>query len=97
MEENKFLIILKKTYTFEGAEYNEIDLAAIQDLKAKDLIQADKIFASTGQMSTMNEMSLGYACIIASNATQKPIEFFQELPANEAIKLKNTVARFFYS
>lgn len=97
MEDNQYLITFKKTYTFEGTEYKEIDLAAIQDLKTKDLIEADKIFASRGQMAAMNEMNIGYACIIASKATQKPLEFFDNLPANEAIKLKNKVARFFYS
>jgi hypothetical protein len=45
----------------------------------------------------MNEMSIGYSCIIASKATGKPLEFFENMPANEAIKLKNKVASFFYS
>ncbi|MFT5871110.1 MAG: hypothetical protein ACI8WT_000008 [Clostridium sp.] len=97
MKDNKYLMTFKKTYTFEGTEYTEIDLSAIQDLKASDLIAADKLFATRGQMSAMNEMSVGYTCIIASQATQKPLEFFENIPANEAIKLKNMVARFFYS
>jgi hypothetical protein len=97
MEENKYMIIFKKPYNFEGEEYKEIDMSAIEDLKANDLIAADKIFASRGQMAAMNEMSIGYSCIIASKATGKPLEFFENMPANEAIKLKNKVASFFYS
>jgi hypothetical protein len=97
MEDNKYLITFKKPYEFEGAEYKEIDLSAIQNLKASDLIAADKLFATRGQMSAMNEMSVGYACIIGSKTTQNPLEFFENMPANEAIKLKNMVARFFYS
>lgn len=97
MEDNKYLITFKNPYIFEGEEHKEIDLSNIQDLKAKDLIEADKVFSSRGQTSTMNEVNLGYACIIASKATQKPIEFFENLPANEAIKMKNKVASFFYS
>lgn len=97
MEDRKYLITFKKPYTFEGKEYTEIDLENIENLKANDLVAADKFFASRGQMAAMNEMSVGYACIIASKATTQPLEFFENMPANEAIKLKNKVASFFYS
>lgn len=97
IEENIYLITFKKPYMFEGAEYKEIDLAGIEDLKAKDLSDTDKLCARRGQMAAMNEMSVGYACIIASKASTQPVEFFDNLPAKEAIKLKNKVVSFFYS
>jgi hypothetical protein len=91
-------LILKfdKPYQFEKAEYTEIDLSGMESLTAKDLIAADKMFMQNGQVPLMSEMSLGYACIIAHKASQKPIEFFENFPARDAVKLKNMVTGFFY-
>ena len=39
-------------------------------------------------------MSLPYAIFMAARVTGKPLEFFQQLPAREAVKLKNLVVGF---
>lgn len=87
-------VIFKKPYNFEGQEYKEIDLSGIENLSTKDLIEADKQFNLSGQMAMMNEMTTGYSCIIAAKATGKPVEFFENLPAGEGLKVKNKVMGF---
>lgn len=96
MEENKYLITFNKPYTFEGTVYKEVDLSEIENLKTRDLAEADRTFFSTGQVALMNEMSTGYACIVASLVTKKPVTFFEQLPAKEGIKLKTVISGFFY-
>ena len=96
MEEDKYLVKFRKPYQFEGQEYKEIDLFGLEDLSTEDLVEADKVFARTGNVAAMNEMSMGYACIIAARATGKPIEFFSRLPAKDGLEVKNTVVGFFY-
>ncbi|CAM4110871.1 phage tail assembly protein [Mesobacillus thioparans] len=93
---NQYLVTFNKPYQFEGKEYTEIDLTGIDNLTTEDLTQADKVFISSGNIATTNELSVGYACIIASKVSQKPIEFFSKMPAKEGIKIKNLVAGFFY-
>lgn len=87
-------IVFKKPYKFESNEYQEIDLSGLDQLKTSDLIDADKQFSSTGQFSVMNEIALGYTCIVAAKATGKPVEFFENLPAGDGLKVKNTVMAF---
>ena len=87
-------VIFQKPFNFEGKEYKEVDLSNIENLATKDLIEADKIFNNTGQVALMNEMATGYTCIIASKATELPIEFFENLPAREGLKVKNKVMGF---
>lgn len=87
-------IIFKKSYNFEGKEYKEVDLSGIENLSTKDLIEADKQFNLSGQMAMMNEMTTGYSCIIAAKGTKMPVEFFENLPAGEGLKVKNKVMGF---
>jgi hypothetical protein len=93
---SEYLIEFKKPYTFESQEYKEIDLAGLESLTAKDLMDAEKQFAASGLVAAINEMSMGYVCIVAAKASKLPVEFFEKLPANEAIKVKNEVTGFFY-
>ena len=92
MEEYK--ITFKNPYLFEGKEYKDIDLTGIESLTTKDLIDADKQFNASGQMAIMNEMTIGYACIVAAKGSNQPVEFFQNLPAAEGLKVKNKVMNF---
>lgn len=91
-EERK--VVFKKPYLFEGKEYLEIDLSGLEKLKTTDLIDADRLFNTSGQFSVMNEMAIGYACIVASKATKLPVEFFENLSAGDGLKIKNTVMGF---
>jgi hypothetical protein len=93
---NEYLIEFKNPYVFEDEEYTQVDLSGLESLTAKDLIDAEKQFAASGQVAAINEMNIGYVCIVAAKASKQPVEFFEKLPANEAIKVKNTVTGFFY-
>jgi len=91
-------IVFQKPFKFEEKEYTEVDLSGLENLTTRDLVDTEKMYASYGQNnSPVKEMSVGYACIIASKATNLPIEFFEYLPANEGIQVKNEVVSFFYN
>lgn len=92
MEE--LVVVFKKPYSFEGKSYESVDLSELENLTAKDLMEADKVFITRGDVAPMNEMSLKYNCILASKVSNLPIEFFDNLPAREALKVKNKVAGF---
>lgn len=91
---SKYQLVFNKPVTFEGEEYKSVDLEGLEQLTTRDLIDADKKFGTSGQMALMNEMTTGYACIVASKATDKPVEFFENLPASEGLRLKNMVMTF---
>ncbi|MEK5069816.1 phage tail assembly protein [Sporosarcina sp. FSL K6-1508] len=93
-KENEMLVVFKKPYPFEGTDYKEVDLSKLDELSTGDLIKADSQFSQIGQFSVMNELTTGYACILSSKATGKPIEFFEGLPAREGLKVKNIVMSF---
>jgi hypothetical protein len=94
--ENEYLIQFKKLFIFEGKEYSELDLSGLELLTAKDLIDAERQFAAKGQVAAINEMNMEYICIVAAKASKLPVEFFEKLPANEAITIKNVVTGFFF-
>lgn len=91
---NENVIEFKKTYTFEKEEIKELDLTPLETLTAIDLIEADKILGATGQFAVVNETNLSYTLIVASKATGKPLEFFNQLLAPDALKVKNKVLVF---
>lgn len=95
-EENKYLIVFRKPFVWEDETYTEIDLSGVEDMSAKDMIQAQRIMEKSGSINVLPEMSLEYACIFASKATKMPVEFFQALPPKEAIRVKNKITSFFY-
>lgn len=94
---NDYLIKFNKPYIFEGKAYNEIDLSNVENISTKDLIAVDKLFYQTGNIAPSSEMSLAYACIVASKAAGKPLEFFNQLPAKAGIKVKTVVVNFLYN
>ncbi len=94
VNQSEYYVEFRKPYQFEQETYEGVDLAGIENLSAKDLIEADKQFTKNGNMAVMNEMTTGYCCIIASKATGKPIEFFENLSAADGLKVKNMVMGF---
>ena len=95
-EEVSLTVKFSKPYRFEDKTYKEIDLSGLDNLTAEDMIAADKYLTRNGNVTVMPEMSLEYACFIASKATDLPVEFFRRLSPKDAIKIKNRVANFFY-
>lgn len=95
--EVSMVITLKKPYHFEGEDYTEIDLNGLDDLRASDMIAVNKYMQrTTAGIDVMPEVSLEYACVLASKAAKLPIEFFTGLPPKEAMKVKNRVMGFLF-
>ena len=92
-------LVLKFTrpYNFEGQTITEVDLGGLEDVSAQDMVAADKYINRSGSVSAVPEMSLAYACFIASRITRLPIEFYMGLKSKDAIRLKNTVTNFFFA
>jgi hypothetical protein len=95
-EENKYYVKFRKPFVWEDETYDGVDLSGMEDLSARDMIQAQRIMEKSGSINVLPEMSLEYACIFASKAAKMPVEFFQALPPKEAVKVKNRVTNFFY-
>ncbi len=96
-EENEFLVVFKKPFKFEGKEFTEIDLSGIEDMTGDQLIAAHRLFVKNKGVSLTPELDPAFGAIVASMVTDKPIEFFHALPANELGKVKRVVSGFFFS
>lgn len=96
-KENEFLVVFKKPFEFEGEIINEIDLSAVEEMTGEQLITAHRLFAQRKGVSLTPELDPGYAAVVASIVTDKPIEFFCALPAKELSKIKRVISAFFYS
>ena len=95
-DQEDLVLRFQKPYSFEGETYTEVDLSGLEDLSAADLCKVGKMVKKIDGVDPIAEMSLPYAIYMAARVTGKPLEFFQQLPAREAIKLKNLVAGFLY-
>lgn len=95
-EKNTMILKFGKPYSFEGEEFDEIDLSGLEDVSANDMIKAQKLLTKEGSVEVIPEMTLQFACILAAQVTSRPLEFYTQLPAREAIKLKNLVTGFLY-
>ncbi|MCD8364778.1 MAG: phage tail assembly protein [Clostridiales bacterium] len=95
-EEESLTVVLTKEYNFEGDKISEIDFSGLEDVTAKTMIKASKALTTSGDIQILPENSLHYALIIAAECTKWPIEFYEQLRPNDAIKVKNTVTNFFY-
>lgn len=84
------------SYKFEGKTYTGIDLAGLETLTAKDMVDAESWLIRHGIVSALPEMTYEYVSFIASIASGQPIEFFKGLSPRNAIKVKNKVTSFFY-
>lgn len=96
-DEVSMVIKFKKPYRFEGKEYTEVDLTGLDDLTGADMIAVNKYMQRTSSgIDVMPEVSLEYACVLASKAAKQPIEFFTGLPPREAMRVKNRVMGFLF-
>ena len=87
-----------KPYKFGGQEYTEVDLSGLEDVTAGVLENVGKIAAkkNPGMNPALQEMSLTFCTYLAQRVAKLPLEFFEKLPAREAIKLKTMVTGFLY-
>ena len=90
------VVKFSRSYSFEGKSYSEVDLAGMDDLTAKDMIEAEKYLFKTGTVSALPDQAVGYVCFIASKISDQPIEFFMGLSPRDMNRVKNKVTGFFY-
>lgn len=95
LTEDFFQLKFRHPYKFEGQEYDSIDMSGLKRLKARDLIQIQKEVPSI-YVNPNPEVMMDYVCTVAARATKQPVEFFEGLPASEAVKVKNCVVNFLY-
>ena len=95
-DQEDLVLRFQKPYSFEGETFTEVDLSGLEDLSAADLCKVGKMVKKIDGVDPIAEMSLPYAIFMAARVTGKPLEFFQQLPAREAVKLKNLVVGFLY-
>ena len=94
--EDSLVVSLTKTYEFEGEKISEIDFSGLEDVTAKTMIKANKVLVAAGDVQILPENSMHYTLIIAAECTKYPIEFYERLKPNDAIRVKNMVTNFFY-
>ena len=75
-----------------------MDLSGLEDVTAGVLENVGKIAAkkNPGMNPALQEMSLTFCTCLAQRVAKLPLEFFEKLPAREAIKLKALVTNFLY-
>lgn len=95
-DDDSMYVKFRKPYEFEGETYKGVDLSGLETLSGLDMIATQREMERQGHFSTLPELTLEYACIICSRATELPREFFQRLPMKDATRLKNKVTNFFY-
>lgn len=96
--ENALVMKLDKPFTFEGQTYTEVDLSGLEDTTAADLQAVGRFVTKKNPAANPAtvEMTLEYAQFMAARVAHLPLEFFERLPAKEAIKLKGIVVGFLY-
>lgn len=98
IDDINLVVKFKKPYRFEGKEYTELDLSGMEDMTGTDMIAVNKIMqrTSAGMIDVMPEVSVEYAFYFAARAAKLPVEFFQNLPPKESMKVKNRVVGFLF-
>lgn len=94
--DGKLVVKLSKEYAFEGKKYIKIDLSGLDDLTAEDMISVNRILSRDGNTDILPEMSLEYACVLASKGSDLPIEFYKRLKPKDALKVKGCITHFLY-
>lgn len=97
-DENELLLKLRKPYVFDGQTYTEIDLSGLENVTAGTLENIGKILSkrSPGLNPATLEMEMSFCNLLAARATSKKLEFFEGLPARDAVALKSMIVGFLY-
>ncbi len=96
-QESHRYIKFSKPYIFEEDTYTGIDISSLEELTTQDLIEIEKKFYKLGVISFNPENTVAYTKVVAQRATGMPIEFFEQLPVKEMLKIKNHIVNFFYN
>ena len=92
--DESLVVQLRKPVTFEGKEYAEVDLRGLNNLTAMDMIREQTRLRRAGMNPPTVETDISFCLGIAAAAATLPLEFFEALPARDAVAVKNTVSFF---
>lgn len=87
------VIEFKKPYTFDGNEYKEINID-LDSLTGADLLRVGKQYKKEGNSSPMKTLDETYHVMVAAKASGQKVEFFENLPAPEFVKVTTEVMAF---
>lgn len=93
--EDAFILRFSVPYSFEGKVYAGVDLSGLKSLRAKDLWKINRNYRNAGNISLLPEIDAEYTARVAARASGMPIEFFENMPLQEATKIKAKVSGFF--
>ena len=95
-EDSAYFLKLAKPYTFEGKEYEGIDLSGLSSLTVQDAIDAQKQLFNEGEVATamVSETTTAFARAIATKATGLPVEFFKFAPLAAARRVTATITAY---
>ncbi|MCM1500647.1 MAG: phage tail assembly protein [Clostridium sp.] len=96
-DEVDMYVKFSKPYVFEDDTYNGLDMSCLENLTTDDLTEIEKKFYKQGVASFNPENTATYAKIVAWKATGLPIEFFNQMPVKDMLKIKSRVVNFFYN
>lgn len=94
--DEEITVVLSRTYQFEGKEISQLDFSGMENVTADNLIKANKMAAAAGAAAILPEQDLYHTLLIGAEVTGLPIEFFKQLKARDAIKVKNMVTSFLF-
>lgn len=83
-------------FEFEGKKYEfiEYDLGS---LKGSDIASVKRQFSKDGNFSVIPAMDSEFCALILAKVAKLPLEFFNELPANDYCKITQEVGNFLMS
>ena len=86
-------ITFKAPFTFEGKEFKSIELD-LDSLKGRDITDTQRQYTAEGNFSAVPATDPEFCKRIAAVAASQPIEFFEELPAPDFVKVTTSVQNF---
>jgi hypothetical protein len=93
----KMTFKLSRPFKYDCEEITEIDMSAMLDLSASDLVQIDREMSRLGYTGTRQELTRQYAMLVAAKCMHKPGDFCDGMDARDSIRLKEYVVTFFYA
>lgn len=83
-----------KEYTFEDKTYTEIDIP-LDNLKGVDIDRIQKRWRAAGNMALLPVLDASFCVHCAADAAHLPLEFFEQLPGREYLRLTQKISDFF--
>lgn len=86
-------ITFNKPFKFDGKDVKNVDLD-MDGLRGTDITDTYRQYTAAGNFSAVVSMDPNFTFLIAAAASSKPVEFFQQLPAGDAMKVHQAVQNF---